>query len=320
MLDAIKVLSDIGPHPGGSEQELKVAKYLGNSIEKYCDELYFDKFDYIDVKKVEKKSVNVIGTFGMKKGKKIIICTNIDTIRDLNAVVDLWEQRIKDVSAVPYVEGANEPNSAIAFLIYFAKKLYTEKLAKNIMLVGFGAQEDWYASLKEDYSSETNRKVRKKIKLLGYLIGSRYYVFSRGVKDIDSVIAIDAVGIGLPKIVCRDSFGSSTLNPELLKGLEGIRVRGFRYKPGKRSVEVIGCDHLPFRIAGVPSTWIIATRGMSPEKNFLGNILNHDNIPNYGTALDTFENLKKESSNEIVQRNFDLISKSLINYIKERLL
>lgn len=318
MLDVIKNLSEIGPHPGGSEEELKIAGYLSDSIEKYCDKLYLDVFNYMDVKKVEKKSVNVIGMFGREKGKKIIICTNIDTIRNLNAVVDLWESKIKDVSHVEHVEGANEPNSAIAFLIYFARRLSCENLSKNVVLIGFGAQEDWYANLKNVDNNMVSHRVRKKMKRLGYLIGSRYHVLSKGIKDIDSVIAVDAVGIGLPKVVSRDSFGPSTLNSELLKGLESIRVRGFRVKPGKRSAVIIGCDHLPFRVAGVPSSWIIASKGVSPEKNFLGNMLNSDNIPNYASIHDTFENLKKESSNEIIDRNFDLIGNSLISYIKER--
>lgn len=57
-------------------------------------------------------------------------------------MVDLWEQDIKDVSFVSHVEGTNEPNSAIAFLIYFAEKLSHMNLKKNIELIGFGAQEE----------------------------------------------------------------------------------------------------------------------------------------------------------------------------------
>jgi Zn-dependent M28 family amino/carboxypeptidase len=319
MLDVIKDLSDIGPHPGGSEEEAKIARYLANTFKKYCDKTYFDEFDYIDMNKIEKRSINVIGEFQRESNKKIMICTNIDTIRDYNQVVDLWEKKNKDVSHVPSVPGANEPNSAIAFLIYLAKKLYEEKLLKNVILAGFGAQEDWYASLIESYNSWSLKRLRKKMKRLDYLVGSRHYVLSKGIHDIDSVIAIDAVGIGTPRVISKDSFGSSTLKSDLLKGLDSAKVGGFRIKPGRRSAVLIGCDHLPFRVAGVPSTWIIASRGISSEKNIFGNILNHDNIPNYGTAKDTYENLIKESSNEEIINNFELLSNSLIEYVKERL-
>lgn len=318
MLNIIKDLSNIGPHPGGSKQEKDIAKYFGDSIKKYCDNLFFDEFEYFDIKNNEKKSLNVIGEFGNNPGKKILICTNIDTLRDLDQVVDLWEKKEKDVYSVPFIEGANEPDSAIAFLIYFVKKLSESRLNKNVLIVGFGAQEDWDATLKKNYDHDIPMKSVKKMKRLRYLVGSRHFVLSNGIKDIDSVIAIDAVGIGNPKIISQDSFGPSTLNSELLKGLEDLKIRGFRYKPGRRSVELIGCDHLPFRVSGVPSTWIFASRGEYVEKSFLGYILNHDNIPNYGTIRDNYENLAKETTDEELLRTFDIISDSLLNYIKER--
>ncbi|MEF8879507.1 MAG: M28 family peptidase [Candidatus Thermoplasmatota archaeon] len=317
MLDLIKDISGVGSHPGGSEEEKKVAEYLRRSIENYCDNLVFDEFEYTDAKNIEKKSVNVIGDFENQADKRIIVCTNIDTIRDVDEVVNLWEKNIKDVSSVPYVEGANEPNSAIAFLIYFAKKISDMNLNKNLEIVGFGAQEEWDAKLNRDYKTNLSKRVRKKMKRLGYLMGSRHYVLSKGIENIDSVIAIDAVGIGTPKKVIRDSFGKSTLHYSL-SGLENIKIRGFRYKPGKRTVEVIGCDHLPFRLAGTPSTWIIATKGKLTEKNFLGYILNHNNIPNYGTSQDTFRNLQRETSEKIIKRNFDLLATALIDFIKRR--
>jgi len=317
MFDVIRDISKIGPHPGGGREERKVADYFARSIEQYCDKLILDEFEYIDIKGVEKKSVNVVGTFGNCTNNRIIICTNLDTIRDLDKVVDLWEQDIKDVSFVSHVEGTNEPNSAIAFLIYFAEKLSHMNLKKNIELIGFGAQEEWDAKLKMNYQTKLKNKVKEKMKRLGYLIGSRHYVLSKGIENIDSVIAIDAVGIGTPNNVIRDSFGKSTLDVSL-SGLENIRVRGFRYKPGKKTVEVIGCDHLPFRLAGVPSTWIIAKKGELVEKNFLGYILNHDNIPNYGTSRDNFENFQKETSEKIIKKNFDLLSCALTDFIMKR--
>jgi len=319
VLDTIKEISDIGPHPGGSKEELEVARYLKDCIEPYCQKVEFDSFSYKDLVGDEKKSVNVVGRYGSEGDKdSIIVCTNIDTIRDVDQVVDLWEKKEKDVSNIPHVEGANEPNSAIAFLIYFAKALAAENVKRNILLIGFGAQEEWYAKLLNVDETSIPPKIHKKFERLGYLLGSRYHVLSHGVRNIDSVIAIDAVGIGIPKVVCRDSFGKSTLDSKLLDGLEEIKIRGFRYKPGKRTVEAIGCDHLPFRIAGVPSTWIIATKGVSEEKNFLGYVLNHENIPNYATRNDTFNNLLRVSSEREIERNFDLISKSLLRYIKER--
>lgn len=318
MLNVIKQLSEIGPHPGGSEEEKKIADYFGRNIKQFCDELIFDEFEYFDAKNVEKKSVNVIGNFGKKTSKSIIICTNLDTIRNVDEVVDLWENNIKDVSSIPHVEGANEPNSAIAFLIFFAETLSQLDLNKNIKLIGFGAQEEWAAELKKDYKTDISKRFIKKMIRLGYLLGSRHYVLSEGIKNIDSVIAIDAVGIGTPKNVIRDSFGKSTLDPLLLPGLETIEVRGFRYKPGKKSVESIGCDHLPFRVSGVPSTWIIANKGELSEKNSLGYNLNHNNIPNYATLGDTFENLKKETSADILKTNYDLIKNELIDFIRRR--
>jgi len=318
MFDTIKYLSEIGPHPGGSKEERKIANYLGQKIGQYCNELIFDEFEYTDPKNVNKKSVNVIASFGEKNARSVLICTNIDTIRDLNKVVDLWEQDIKNVYSVSYVEGANEPNSAIAFLIYFAEKLSQINFNKNIKIVGFGAQEEWDAKLRDGYTTNLSKIIRGKINRLGYLIGSRHYVLSKGINDIDSVIAIDAVGIGSPKIVIRDSFGKSTLTPSLMPGFEKIKIRGFRYKPGKKTVEVIGCDHLPFRIAGVPSTWIIANKGELTEKNSLGCILNHSNIPNYGTSSDTFENFIRETSVNTLKNNYDLISNALLNFIRKR--
>ncbi|HEC81569.1 MAG TPA: M28 family peptidase [Thermoplasmatales archaeon] len=320
VLDVIKEISNIGPHPGGSKEEMEVAKFLKDGIEPYCEEVCFEEFQYMDMTGKEKKSVNVIGRYCESEDNKkaVVVCTNIDTIRDLDIVVDFWEKKEKDVSEVPHIEGANEPNSAIAFLIYFAKVLAAEKVKRNFLLIGFGAQEEWYGKLLNVDDTSTPFKVRKKFERLGYLLGSRYHVLSNGVKNIDSVIAIDAVGIGVPRVVCRDSFGKSTLDSKLLNGLGEIKIRGFRYKPGKRTVEAIGCDHLPFRISGVPSTWIIAAQGVLKEKNFLGYILDHENIPNYATKNDTFSNLLKVSSEREIERNFNLISRSLVRYVIER--
>ena len=318
MLNVIKELSDFGSHPAGSKQELKIAKYIGRFFEKFCDELVFDEFKYFDVDGIEKNSVNVIGNFGDAGDKSIIICANIDTIRDLNKVVDIWEKNKDDVSNIPHVEGANEPNSSIALLIFLAEKLSKKKFKKNVKIIGFGAQEDWNAKLKKKYKTNLSNNVRKKFEKLGYLIGSRHYVLSNDIKNIDSVVAIDAVAIGTPKNVIRDSFGKSTLDPSLLPGLENIKVRGFRYKPGNKTVEVIGCDHLPFRISGIPSTWIIAQKGSLVEKSFLGNILNHDNIPNYGTSDDSFDNLINHTSEKTITYNFDLICNEIINFIEKR--
>lgn len=83
MFDVIRDISKIGPHPGGSKEERKVADYFARSIEQYCDKLIFDEFGYIDIKGVEKKSVNVVENFGECTDNRIIICNNLDTIRDL---------------------------------------------------------------------------------------------------------------------------------------------------------------------------------------------------------------------------------------------
>lgn len=312
-LDIIREISLFGPHPGGSKEELEVAKYFRDHIENFCKEVEMERFEYFDMKGKKKSSVNVIGRMGPDNGKKkIMICTNLDTIKDMDEVSERWERGEKEVYDVPHVEGANEPNSAIAFLIFLAKSLAGMRLKREILLVAFGAQEEWYGTPAD--VKDTSSGLIKKFKRFDYLIGSQHYVISHGIDDIESVIAIDAVAIGFPKMVSRDSFGKNTIKQKDLD-LETIKILGFRYRAGKRTVGAISCDHLPFRLMKIPSTWIITTNGYPKERYTLGYVLNHENIPNYGTYRDTFENLLGETTERIVQRNFFIIGEALRRYL-----
>ena len=56
MLDIIEKISKIGPHPGGSKEELEVAKFFSDSLKKYTSDVVTEKFDYFISQKLSNKA------------------------------------------------------------------------------------------------------------------------------------------------------------------------------------------------------------------------------------------------------------------------
>jgi len=292
LVSDVKYISkDIGPRPAGSENEKKTAEYIISRFNSYGVTTETQGFKYYSMNSSNiKSSENVIGTINGTSSKQIIICADLDTVKDKNTG--------------NYTEGANDDVTPLAILIGLAKKYQHEKPYFTIKLMGCGADEDQYtlpvnASPRTSLSSEEYNKIL----YIPYLIGARQYLLENqnSTNNTVAVISIEAVGIGDPCFVSQDSFAEN--NQSFVDFLvSNARVNGFNaekidfmtFKEPQGSEDPISHIYLPFSYANIPSTFLTCLK--NPDINSSAH--NDSEMPGYLTVEDNYENLVKNNGGE----------------------
>lgn len=314
LVNEVKHISkDIGPRPAGSENENKTAQYLASKFNEYGVKTEIQNFNYysMDEKKI-KSSENVIGTINGTSSKQIIICADLDTVKDKNTNT--------------YTEGANDDVTPLAILIGLAKKYQHEKPYFTIKLLGFGAGEDPYTfPVNGSPRTSLNPEEYNKIMHIPYLIGARQYILQNqnSINDTVAVISLEALGYGDPCFVSQDSFAENNqsfvdflvLNARN-DGFNAQKIDFMTYKEPQGREDPISHIYLPFSYANIPSTFLTCL------KNPNTNSMVHDNseMPGYLTVEDNYENLvKNNGGEENLQKHLDSILRLVedsINKIK----
>lgn len=302
MVSDIKYISkEIGPRPAGSENEKKTAQYLVSKFNSYGVETKIQEFKYYSMdSNTVKSSENVIGTINGTSPKQIIICVDLDTVKDKNNG--------------DYTEGANDDVTPLVVLIGLAKKYQYEKPYFTIKLIGFGANEDPYtfpvnASPRTSLSPEEYNKIIH----IPYLIGARQYLLENqdSVNNTVAVISLEAVGIGDPCFVSQDSYAENNqsfvdflvLNTRN-NGFKAEKIDFMTFKEAQGNEDPISHIYLPFSYANIPSTFLTCLK--NPDTTSM--VHNDSEIPGYLTVADNYENLvKNNDGEEQLQKHLDSI-------------
>ncbi|MCZ3365507.1 MULTISPECIES: M28 family metallopeptidase [Methanobacterium] len=292
LVSDVKYISqEIGPRPAGSENENKTAHYLKSKLNSYGVKTEVQSFKYYSMySKGVKSSENVIGIIKGASSKQIIICADLDTIKDKNTG--------------NYTEGANDDVTSIAVLIGLAKEYQHEKPYFTIKLIGFGAGEDPY-TLPVNASPRTslNSEEYNKIMYIPYLIGARHYLLENqdSINNTVAVISLEAVGEGIPCFVSQDSFAEN--NQSFVNFLVfNARINDFNaekidfmtYEEPQGRNDPISHIYLPFSYANIPSTFLTCLE--NPNVN--SSTHNNNEMPGYLTVNDNYENLVKNNGGE----------------------
>ena len=288
----VKYISkDIGPRPGGSKEEKMTAQYIASQFKKNGLKTEVQEFKYYSLNSEGiKTSQNVVGVIEGVSDKEIIICADLDTV--------------KDFASQNYTEGANDDGTGLAILIGLAERYKGKKPLFTIKLIACGASEDGFTfPLVTPKRTELSPDSYYKINYIPYMIGARQYVLSnqKNLNKTLAVLSVEAVGIGNPYVISRDYFTENDpffINFLVLNAkLQGVNAQKIDFTASKLPLgheTAISHIYLPFSIAKIPSTFITCMN--NPDDSGI-----HDTtkcMPNYLSADDTYENLVKENKNE----------------------
>ena len=302
LVNEVKHISkDIGPRPAGSESENKTAQYLASKFNEYGVKTEIENFSYYSMnEKKIKSSENVVGTISGNSSKQIIICADLDTVKDKNTGT--------------YTEGANDDVTPLAILIGLAKKYQHEKPYYTVKLLGFGADEDPYTfPVNASPRTSLSQEEYNKIIYIPYLMGARQYILQNqnSTNDTVAVISLEAVGEGDPCFVSQDSFAEN--NQSFVNFLVlNARANGFNtqkidfmtYKEPQGREDPISHIYLPFSYTNIPSTFLTCLK----NPNTASMVHDNNEMPGYLTVADNYENLvKNNGGEENLQKHLDSI-------------
>ena len=292
LVSHVKYISkEIGPRPAGSESEKKTADYLVSKFNNYGVKTETQEFKYYSMdSNSTKSSENVIGTINGTSSKQIIICADLDTVKDKNNG--------------NYTEGANDDVTSLAVLIGLAKEYQHKKPYFTIKLIGFGAGEDPYtlpvnASPRTSLSSDEYNKIM----YIPYLIGARYYLLENqnSINNTAAVISLEAVGEGVPCFVSQDSFAENNQSfvnflviNAITNGFNVKKIDFMTYEEPQGRSDPISHIYLPFSYANIPSTFLTCLENPNVDSS----THNNSEMPGYLTINDNYENLVKNNGGE----------------------
>lgn len=289
--DVKHITKEIGPRPAGSENEKKTAEYLTSKLNSYGVKTEIQDFKYYSMDKKDiKSSENVIGTINGTSSKQIIICADLDTVKDKNTDT--------------YTEGANDDTTSLAVLIGLAKKYQHEKPYFTIKLIGFGAGEDPYTfPVNVTPRTSLSPEEYNKIMYIPYLMGARYYLLENqdSVNNTVAVISVEAVGIGDPCFVGQDSFAENNqtfvdflVSNARNNGFNARKIDFMTFVEPQGREDSISHIYLPFSYANIPSTFLTCME--NPNINSMAH--NNLEMPGYLTVADDYESLVKNNGGE----------------------
>ncbi len=285
------ICQEIGPRPAASENEAIAAEYMASQFKKHGLKTEIQKFKYFSLTSEDvKESQNVVGTIEGYSPRQIIICADLDTVRD--------------IEFGNYTEGANDDATSLSLLIGLAQIYQKEKPLFTIKLICFGASEDGFTyPLYMMPRNNLSAGEYSKIMYTPYLIGSRQYLLSnQNLKENTvAVISLEAVGIGEPCFVSSDAFVKNDqilvdylLLSSKLKGYDAHKIDFFAFKKHFGGEGAISHVYLPFSYANIPSTFLTCMN----ESNSTNGVYNDTSMPNYLSMQDNYENLVKNNGNE----------------------
>jgi hypothetical protein len=297
------ITKEIGPRPAGSLSEEKTGQYLASQFEKNGLKTEIQQFKYYSLTSNDiKTSENVIGTIEGVSDKEIIICADLDSVRDY--------------MAGNYTEGANDDVTSLAILIALAQKYQNKKPFYTIKLIAFGAGEDSFTfPLITPKRTELSPDAYYQIVYLPYLVGARQYLLTHqeSVPKTLAVISLEAVGIGDPCVVSRDYYAEN--DPFLVnflvlnarsQGMNANKIDFMASHTSEGEENAISHVYLPFSIAKIPSTFITCME----NPNVTSTVHDGDKeIPGYLSVQDNYENLVKNNGNrESLEKQLETVS------------
>ena len=294
------ISKDIGPRPAGSIYERKTAEYMAYQFRQNGLETEIQTFKYYIITSGQvKSSQNVIGTIQGISDKEIIICADLDTVKDYNTGT--------------YSEGANDAAVPLSLLIGLAQKYKNKKPYYTIKLIAFGAGEDGFTfPLLRPERQELSPDIYYQVTYLPYLVGSRYYLLTHQdmINNTVAVVSLEALGIGEPFLISKDYYAKnneSYINFLILNGnLNGYNLNKIDFMASKMpgsNEAAISHVYLPFSIAKIPSTFLTSMKNPNTSSPV------HDTqneMPHYLSSKDSFENLVSENGGlEKLEKNLE---------------
>jgi hypothetical protein len=306
------ITQEIGARPAGSASEERTAQYLASEFRKYGVETEIQQFKYYYLTADDiKTSQNVVGTIKGISDQEIIICADLDSV--------------KDPSTGNYTEGANDDVTALAILIGLAEKYQNKKPFYTIKLIAFGAGEDGFTfPLVTPKRTNLAPDAYNQIFYLPYLVGARQYLLNHqeSVNNTAAVISLEAVGIGDPVVVSKDYYAENNpffvdflvLNAQFM-GINAKKADFMASRDFRGDETPISHVYLPFSIAHIPSTFITCMENPNTTSTVHDT---YDEIPGYLSVDDNYQNLIKNNGNrESLNKHLETVLYMVDNSIIE---
>lgn len=243
--ETLKKIVAVGPRPPGSPEAEKVRQIILNELASLGIESMVLPFE-ANTPYGPKTMVNVVGIVNGTEDGIVALSNHYDT---------------KYLPEIRFV-GANDGGSTTAWMLEMARVLGPRRDGRSIWLIWFDGEE----SFKEWSDTDS---------LYGSREFVRYLRANGTLRDLHALINVDMIGdcyLG----VLRDAGAPSWLQNAIWKT---AAQRGFERHFLSESV-ALQDDHIPFRLAGVPSINLI-------DYEYGGSPLEHRN--NWHTANDRIE-------------------------------
>lgn len=214
---------EVGPHPPGSEANLRLAAYLREQLQGYGCVVEEDDFE-ASTPRGRMKMKNVVGKAPGASDKVILLLSHYDT-----KILDTGEHFV----------GANDPGSSIAVVLELARLLCGQKRALTYWF-GFVDGEEAFVEWSDTDGTFGSRQMAAKLAVSGEL------------KKVKAVILADLVG-GPDPVFKRESNSTKWLKDMLWSTAQRLGYAQ-HFVADETPIED---DHLPFLRRGVPAVDII---------------------------------------------------------------
>jgi glutaminyl-peptide cyclotransferase len=222
---------DMGPRYPGSPGHAAIQRYLVEKLAAFGARVSEQPFEAVLSTGDTLRLVNVVGAYRPEARKRILLGAHYDTRPRADRDPDPAKR------AQPIL-GANDGASGVAVLLEIARLLAASPPSVGVDLVFFDG---------EDWGEEGNT--------MDYLLGSRRYAKSLGLRRPAAMILVDMVGERDSRMPI-EGF-SAAASPALCARIYGIartlRLPNFVQSQGASIID----DHLPFIQAGIPAIDLI---------------------------------------------------------------
>lgn len=222
---------EFGPRNPGSRGHKACAEWLVSEFKNYADRVLTQDFEYQDsVKDTVIQMTNIVASFNLKSGKRVLLCAHWDT----RPFADRDTPENQDIP----IPGANDGASGVAVLLEIARQMHSVKPEIGVDIVLFDG---------EDYGHEGQTEK--------YFIGSRY--FSENLKGYKPRFGVLLDMVGDAKLNLPVEYQSQRYAPHIVDKIWSAAEELGYSQFEKRIGSSVNDDHIQLNQAGIPTIDII---------------------------------------------------------------
>ncbi len=277
----VKSQTDFGPRVPNSEAHKKCARFLKESMEKYCDQVIMQSFNAKTYDGNKLNCWNIIASFAPEKEKRILLAAHWDS-RHIADHDPIEENRSKPIS------GANDGASGVGVLMEVARQLNLKNPTIGVDIIFFDA---------EDYGTPNSENIPGD----WWCLGSQYWAKNPHKQNYKADYGILLDMVGASNATFYHEGISSHFAPAIVSKIWGVSYRlGFGKYFINEGANTITDDHYYINtLAKIPMIDIIHQERNS-ETGF---------YPYWHTTQDNIDNIDSNT--------LEVVGKTVLSVIYE---